>query len=51
MNKNTKSQLEYVGDYFKSRPNEEIQTTKANIIHIRKCKWTNDTQIRRKKNN
>jgi 5-methylcytosine-specific restriction endonuclease McrA len=29
MNKNTKSQLEYVRDYFKSRPNEEIQTTKA----------------------
>ena len=29
MTKNTKSQLEYVGDYFKSRPNEEIQTTKA----------------------
>ena len=29
MNKNTKSQLEYVRDYFKSKPNEEIQTTKA----------------------
>ena len=29
MKKNIKSQLEYVRDYFKSKPNEEIQTTKA----------------------
>ena len=38
MKKNIKSQLEYVRDYFKSKPNEEIKTTKAKAyIEKRYC--------------